>query len=75
MRSLRLGVQARHILNLLARGDDTGLSEKPSTDVIAMLRAKVLYNTALRSKRRETIDKLLYSPEEIKPECLERLKR
>jgi len=34
---------------------------------------QVLYNTAIRSRRREQIDQLLYAPEEILPECLERL--
>ena len=34
---------------------------------------QVLYNTAIRARRREQIDQLLYAPEEILPECLERL--
>ena len=36
---------------------------------------QVLMNTGFRSKRMETIDQLLYSPEETKPECLERLQQ
>jgi hypothetical protein len=36
---------------------------------------QVLYNTAIRQRRREQIDQLLYAPEDIQPECLERLHR
>ena len=52
-----------------------GIHRRKNACVTTIFATQVLYNTAIRARRREQIDQLLYAPENIQPECLERLHR